>query len=195
MRNMISKNVIKVMFIAAVITPAICNAQQYVLLAKPSPVNAGTVQTTPSDNGMVTLSAQARDGYQFVYWLGDVSDPVAQTTSVSTDSPKLVIAIYERTDYETQIPLGSAGGIMNTASNARNNAPGPGPSVVTGAAPSAPVKPFVPVIPNFDFPENPDQPEERFDDAPPVPDEPIPEPSTLTLFALAGLALIKTKRK
>ncbi len=50
-------------------------------------------------NGVVTLTATPKPGYKFAYWLGDVIDASSSTTSMSLASPKMVIAVFERSDF------------------------------------------------------------------------------------------------
>ena len=49
----------------------------------------------------VTLTATPKPGYQFVYWLGNVTNATTGTTTVLLDSPKMVIAVFERSKFET----------------------------------------------------------------------------------------------
>ncbi len=190
MKSMFDENIksriLTAALLALVLVPFAYAADDYVLIVKPSPADAGTVSQSVPQNGFANVSATPQSGYQFVYWLGDVTDPAASTTTVSVDSPKLVIAVYERTDYQIESALGGAG-----AGNGYNGRPGVAPSVTVGVAPSAPgAKRYSSSsysIPNI-IDENPDNPDV------PVPDETVPEPSTLVLFALAGLKLIKTRK-
>lgn len=85
--------------------PAYCATDDPVLLLQQSPAEGGTV--TPQAgvhhfdlNTDVTLTAVPKPGYQFVYWLGDVSDPTANRTVVYLDAPKIVIAVFDRVEYE-----------------------------------------------------------------------------------------------
>lgn len=82
-----------------------CQTAGTALLLQQSPVNGGTI--TPSVgvhhfdlNTDVTLTAIPKPGYQFVYWLGDVSDPTASRTVAYLDAPKIIIAVFERVAYE-----------------------------------------------------------------------------------------------
>ena len=49
----------------------------------------------------VALKATPKPGYQFVCWLGSVSESSHSSTSVFLDSPKMVIAVFERSKFET----------------------------------------------------------------------------------------------
>lgn len=195
MKKRIEIKILVLALVAIAVLPCVENASaaDYVLLAKPSPADGGVVEAQAGEGGVVTLSASPSNGYRFMYWLGDVADPTAQVTTAATNAPKLVIAVYERTDFPEMVPLGGAGGgLFSTASNAPNGPGGPAPRVTTGVAPSAPgganrLTPSFPII------EPEDQ--ERFDDEAPVPDAEVPEPSTMALFALAGLKLIRTRKR
>ncbi|HEG43125.1 MAG TPA: PEP-CTERM sorting domain-containing protein [Phycisphaerales bacterium] len=77
----------------------------YALLIQQSPPNGGIV--TPALgiydaelDERVTITAIPRPGYRFMIWLGDVDDPTSNVTTVSADSPKMVIAIFERSEFE-----------------------------------------------------------------------------------------------
>ena len=49
----------------------------------------------------VTLKATPKPGYQFVCWLGSVSNSVTSSTTVFLNSPKMVIAVFERNEFAT----------------------------------------------------------------------------------------------
>jgi hypothetical protein len=76
-------------------------------------------------NSEVTLTAVPKPGYQFVYWLGDVSDPAATNTIVYLDKPKIIIAVFEQSEYgvlaaEEGMPGGGGGGgggLVTTVAN------------------------------------------------------------------------------
>ena len=48
----------------------------------------------------VALKATPKPGYQFVCWLGSVSESSHSSTSVFLDSPKMIIAVFERSKFE-----------------------------------------------------------------------------------------------
>jgi len=82
-----------------------CQTNGSVLLLQQTPLQAGTI--TPDvgvhhfdQNTDVTLTAVPKPGYQFVYWLGDVTEPTISRTTVYVDTPKIVIAVFERSKYE-----------------------------------------------------------------------------------------------
>lgn len=77
----------------------------YSLLVQRSPANGGTV--TPGVgahkagvNETMFLTAVPKSGYRFLYWLGDVSEVETSTTTVVVDSPKIIVAMFERIGFE-----------------------------------------------------------------------------------------------
>ncbi|UCG55674.1 MAG: PEP-CTERM sorting domain-containing protein [Phycisphaerales bacterium] len=91
--------------------PAYCQSPAVQLLLEQSPTKAGTI--TPSTglhhfepNSKVIVSAQPQPGFQFAYWLGDVGDPKAKSTTVYLDGSKVVVAVFK----PVESVLGSAGG-------------------------------------------------------------------------------------
>ncbi|MHC4193275.1 MAG: InlB B-repeat-containing protein [Planctomycetota bacterium] len=158
------------------------------LLLQQSPPDGGT--TTP-DVGLhefglhtdITLTAVARPGYQFVCWLGDVSDPTASRTVVYLDGPKIIIAVYERDEFELLTPSatavsGSVGGTFISAGDyARTGYTGGGrrrPSRV--------------------YPFTPDEPPEPEPEPEPELPVPTPEPATIMLLGFGALILVNRKR-
>jgi hypothetical protein len=104
------------LIIAAIFsTPAYCQTENVALLLQQSPAVGGTV--TPlegvhhfSPDSEITLNANPKPGYQFLHWLGDVSDPSASSTVVHIDKPKVVIAVYEQTRNDVREVSGGPGG-------------------------------------------------------------------------------------
>lgn len=100
--------------------PAYCQTSDVALLLQQTPNKGGAI--TPDagvyhfkQNSEVTLTAAPKPGYQFVYWIGDVSDPAAISTSVYLDKPKIIIAVFEQGGYgvpavEKGISGGGGGG-------------------------------------------------------------------------------------
>jgi hypothetical protein len=104
-------------------------AAQTTLLVQQTPQQGGTVN--PGEgvhrmgvNSEVRLTAVAKPGYHFVYWMGDVSNPTTSNTAVYLDSPKIVIAVFERIKYdfvstveENSISSAGGGNLLHTAVN------------------------------------------------------------------------------
>lgn len=106
--------------------PADCQAQEVLLLLEQTPVKGG--DTTPitgvhhfKPGSEVLLSASPRPGYQFVHWLGDVSDATARSTVVYLNKPKVIVAVFEQAKDNAKDILpaggGGGGGLMPTAVN------------------------------------------------------------------------------
>jgi hypothetical protein len=176
--------ILAVMFIlCALLKPAYCETDGTALLVQQTPVQGGII--TPDVgvhhfdlNTDVTLTAVPRPGYQFVYWLGDVSDPAANRTVVYLDAPKIVIAIFERAEYEfldvqERAQSAPGGGLFASAADyARQGFGGGGGRRPNGSRP-----------PGY-------EPED--DDDFPVP---IPEPATVCLLGLGGLSLLRRRHR
>jgi len=77
----------------------------YAVLVEESPAGAGEIEPgagvhTFNVNETVTLTTVAMPGWRFVYWLGDVSNATANRTMLAVDGPKIVIAVFQRDEYE-----------------------------------------------------------------------------------------------
>ncbi|MHC4573881.1 MAG: InlB B-repeat-containing protein [Planctomycetota bacterium] len=105
--------------VAALLEPAYCQTESSVLLLQKTPPQGGT--TTPDAgihqfnvNSDVAISAWPKPGYQFICWLGDVIDPTVNSTTVYLDAPKIVIAVFERAQYDLlnlqESPRSASGG-------------------------------------------------------------------------------------
>jgi len=84
--------------------PAYCQTSDVSLLLQQTPAKAGAITPIAGVhhfelNSEVTLTAAPKPGYQFLYWLGDVSDPAATSTVVYLDKPKIIIAVFEQAEY------------------------------------------------------------------------------------------------
>ncbi len=111
--------------------PAYCQTSDVALLLQQTPSKGGAITPTAGVhhfelNSEITLTAAPKPGYQFLYWLGDVSDPAATKTVVYLDKPKIIIAIFEQTENGTLVEEvglsfggGGAGGsgLVNTVAN------------------------------------------------------------------------------
>jgi len=155
----------------------------------------------------VTLMAVAQPGYQFVYWLGDVTSATSNSTVVYLDSPKIVIAVFERSSYAfgkrfeaAQSSRGGGGAFASAADYSKGG-----------------ISPIARKRTSFEFPDFPDFPdEEDIEPEFPVPDEsladgeipipddligdddfptPVPEPATIFMFGFGMLAIRKAKKR
>ena len=70
--------------------PAYCQTSDVALLLQQTPNKGGAITPDPGvyhykQNSEVTLTAAPKPGYQFLYWIGDVSDSSAISTIVYLD--------------------------------------------------------------------------------------------------------------
>ena len=88
------------------LAPAYCQLSGVTLLIQQSPPQGGKVVPIAGVydfelNAEINLTAIPRPGYYFVQWLGDVVDPMAATTVAYLNKPKVIIAVFQQTDYGT----------------------------------------------------------------------------------------------
>ncbi|MGA2915182.1 MAG: PEP-CTERM sorting domain-containing protein [Sedimentisphaerales bacterium] len=156
----------------------------YAVLVQENPVGAGEIKPgigvhTFNVNEVVTLTTVARPGWKFVYWLGEVSDPTANRTMLAVDGPKIIIAVFQRDEYE--LP----GDDMSI---------GEGPATLTRRYDSISSGDSGSYTPPSNPPDNPPYypPDNPPDNPPPVPG--VPEPATVLLLSL-GTWLMSINRK
>ena len=187
-----------VLIITATGQLALCETEGYVLMVEQSPIDAGYVTPKVGIHGVklnhvVTLTASAKPGYQFVYWLGDVTEPTSNQTTMLLDGPKIVVAVFERSEFEfldrSAVLTNNLGPEYLGKSGTYN--PGGPPALDGSFIPGKRRRPPEFELPDEDFPvpDDPETPEDEF----PVPDEPVPEPATIVLFAI-GTGYVLRKR-
>lgn len=174
-----------VVAVGSLLLPVLCQATEVTMILRQSPADGGILHPDPGLHyygvkAQVFLAAIPNPGYEFICWLGDVSDPAANRTVVYLDKPKIIIAMFERIEYNTSFmgegaAAGSGGGYISGGGliNAADFG-GAGPSRLQTAAPSG----ARPRRTRYETSE----PSE-----PPGPVEPpIPEPATAVLLLAGG---------
>ena len=179
--------------LCGLLEPAYCQTDGTALLLQQTPPQGGKISPSVGIHHFepyaeVTLTAVPKPGYHFVYWLGDVSDPTANSTIVYLDAPKIVIAVFERVEYDFLVAeegsqSSPVGGLVGSAGDYARGGGGGG----IGRRPSPPSWPSPPPAPEKDFPVPPEG--NDF----PVP-EPIPEPATGILLVLGSLFALARRR-
>ncbi len=167
--------------------PAFCDENATALMLEMSPSEGGYLNIVPGVHNFdmyaeVALKATPKPGYQFVCWLGNVTDTTSGATSVVLDSPKIVIAVFERTKFEIAEGDG-AGSYVSTGGEG-----GGGGLVGSGGLPDSSLEQATSAV-------QPTQP--RGPHIPgniPVPPKQVPEPATIMLLS-AGFLMLANRRK
>ncbi len=179
----------------ALLRPAYCQLDGITLLLLQNPDEGGTV--TPAagvhyleQGAEVTLTAIPQPGFQFVCWLGDVSDAMANSTLVYLDAPKIVIAVFETAEFELAIypehsTFAPGGGSYRSPREPTNS--GFGGSGSERPSKRRPPQIIPPPEEEHEFPV----PEEGNDF--PVPE--VPEPATICLLGFGGLIMLNRKQR
>jgi len=146
------------------------------LLLEQSPVKGGEITPVAGmyhfePGSQVSLTAVPKPGYQFLYWLGDVSDPAAASTVVHLDKPKIIVAVFENTGriLGKGVPAGGGGGGALFPTPAGLKWPG---GLNASSSTRPPTKPHAYVIEG---------------------NEPVPEPATGALLLVGGLLALRRR--
>jgi hypothetical protein len=171
---------------------AYCQGDGTALLVQISPPGAGVVTPEPgvhrfTPESQVNLEAVPNEGYQFVYWLGDVIEPAKGNTLALLDGPKIIVAVFEKSNFpfaaEEQLVssgIGQGGAFRNRPDLAGSGSGG----IIRRRRP----EPFRASGDGDD--DNGEEEEPEF----PVPPE-VPEPATSGMFLLGTLMLMAKRRR
>jgi len=199
-KNKIMTILIALMMLTAISSVGFCQGS-VALLVQQTPPQGGSVSPGVgvhdiAKNSVVTLTATPKPGYQFAYWLGDVADAASATTIASLESPKMIIAVFERNDFALEAYEPGP-----TSAPNENLRRGGQDLVAHSNSPVAGKRPHSYRGPSYEDPEDPEDPE---DNDFPVPDEgddvndfpvpEVPEPMTIILLGL-GSAFVSTRKR
>lgn len=212
MNNKILKHKALIMLLAVIMIAALGSTafgqqteQGFVLIVEQSPPDSGIVTPDvgvhrPNLNQTVPIQAIPKMGYKFIYWMGDVANPTSNRTSVILDSPKIVIAVFERETFEllsrSNVSTGGRGG-GGAIARPRQASKG---DVAEGSIYRDPPEwpPYTPPpisqapIP---VPGEGDTPIDEDNEIPvPGDGDPIPEPATMAMLAAGTMFLRKRNR-
>ena len=200
-KNKIMTILIALMMLTAISSVGFCQGS-VALLVQQTPPQGGSVSPGVgvhdiAKNSVVTLIATPRPGYQFVYWLGDVADAASATTVASLESPKMIIAVFERNDFALEAyepgPTSAPNENLRRGEQdlvAHSNSPVAGKRGHSNNRPNPDPDPDPDPDPeDNDFPV-PDEGDDVNDF--PVPE--VPEPMTIILLVL-GSAFVSTRKR
>jgi hypothetical protein len=135
-----------------------------------------------------------KQGYQFLYWLGDVSSTSGSDTTVSVDSPKLVVAVFAKADFDEELPGAGIADGQHAPGGGRGYNPIQSPgSVSPGISFDGSGRRFIPEPPD-DSDDDIPVPGDK-DDIPVPGDNEVPEPATVLLLGLGSSIFLKRTRK
>lgn len=175
MKNLF-KNIVISVVVLGCIAPLMAQGGKLALLVQKSPEYGGTVTPRAGVNmaderQLIEINAVPKEGFEFVHWLGDVTEPTNSNTTVLLDSPKIIVAVFERSE------------LVTVASSGVEAAPASG-----GGAPGVSASP-PPALRSLSSPGGVSPPRK------PTPNPtPVPEPATMLILGAGALMLSRRRR-
>ena len=180
------------------VLPQLCLAQgDYVLLIESANPNAGSISPSPGEvhtfnaGQLVTLTATPSNGYEFVYWLGAVSDTNNSSTTISMDGARYVMAVFERTVFNSTpgVTAGAGGGGGGGLRSSQSQDYGTDGSGVGSASDGGGYSQYFSGASGSSIPIPPNGP------GPFVPVPKVPEPISIALLGFGAAGIVLRRRK
>jgi len=182
---------------AMCLAPSYSQGSKMALLLQQTPADGGSVEPGTGvhrldDNSQITLRAVPQSGYQFVTWLGDVAEPTSSVTEAYMDSPKIIIAVFERSRFDSieasdLISSMPGGGMSPSSGDIGSGGGGGAGGKRPGKLPGWPQ--IKPEEDEFPVPD-----EGEIDDFPVPGEGEVPEPATVILL-LSAAAMVRMRRR
>jgi len=177
-------------------SPVVSMAENTSVMIQQSPVNGGQINLGTGVhqfdmNTEINLNAVAKPGYQFVYWLGDVSDTESANTMAYLNGPKIIIAVFEHVEYSVlEEKMHKVTG-TTVASTLHPDAVAPNQSQASAKASRKNQSASGTIFQESEFPV----PIATCDDLDfPVPTQSVPEPATGLLIILGSLITYRSRK-
>ena len=114
---------------------AYCQAAEVAVLIEQRPPGGGEIAGGTGVRyfpfgSLIRLTAVPKPDYQFLYWLGDVADPLLVNTSAHLDGPMIIVAVYAKVPEDEVEEVNATVGMLprSAGGGVRAEEPTPPPS-------------------------------------------------------------------